>query len=79
MEKKSINKRDFTSIFFLKNKNKLEKKLKNKNMYKNISSIKIIPLILKFKDWNINIVSILWKSKGATIIAEPFEKNNISL
>ena len=49
-KKKSINKRDFISIFFLKNKNKLEKKLRIKRIYKNIFSIKIIPEILKFKD-----------------------------
>ena len=79
IEKKSIIKRDLISKFFLKDKNKVEKKLINKKTYKNTFSMKITLEILKFRDWNINIVSILWKSKGATIIDEPFKKNNISL
>ena len=78
MEKKSINKIDFISILFLKNKSKLQAKLSNNKIYKNTSSIKIIPEILKFRAWNINIVSILWKRKGEVITADPLKKYNIS-
>ena len=77
IEKKSINKRDFISIFSLNNKNKVEKKLSINKIYKKISSTKIIPDTLKFKDWKINIVSILWKSKGETTTKIPFKKYNI--
>ena len=34
--------------------------------------------ILKFNDWNINTVSILWKSKGDMITTNPFKKYNTS-
>ena len=48
--KSLANNIDFISMLFFENKNKLEKKLRNNKIYKNIFSIKIIPVILKFKD-----------------------------
>ena len=47
-----VGKTTFVRFFInhLENKNKLERKLKNKKIYKNIFSINIIPEILKFKD-----------------------------